>query len=78
MKHFKKRFTVFANKSKENVSDSRNAKEHYQPFIRKKNEKAVKQVIRTNYLSNKTNQNFWKPKHIWYKTNHYRTSKHFP
>ena len=58
MKHFKKRFTVFANKSKENVSDSRNAKEHYQPFIRKKNEKAVKQVIRTNYLSNKTNQNF--------------------
>ena len=49
MKHFKKRFTVFANESKENVSDSRNAKEHYQPFIRKKNKKAAKQLIRTNY-----------------------------
>ena len=58
MKHFKKRFTVFANESKENVSGSRNAKEHYQLFIRKKNKKAVKQLIRTNYLSTKTNQNF--------------------
>ena len=34
---------MLANKSVEKVPDARNAKEHYQSFIRKKNRKSVKQ-----------------------------------
>ena len=34
---------LLANKLIENIPDPRNAKEHYQSFIRKKNRKSVKQ-----------------------------------
>ena len=43
MKRLKKKFVLLATKLTEKIPDSRNAKEHYQLFIRKKNTKSVKQ-----------------------------------
>ena len=44
MKHFTKRDLLsFSNKLIKNISDPRNAKDHYQSFIIKKNRKSVKQ-----------------------------------
>ena len=45
MKRLKKKkdFLLLANKLIEKIPDRRNAKEHYQSFIRKENTKSVKQ-----------------------------------
>ena len=44
MKFLKKKgLLLLANKSIEKIPDPRNAKEHYQSFIRKKNTKSLKQ-----------------------------------
>ena len=44
MKHLKEKdLLLLANKEIEKVPDPRNAKEHYQSFLRKKNRKSVKQ-----------------------------------
>ena len=43
MKLLKKDLLLLANKLIEKIPDPRNAKEHYQSFIRKKNTKSVKQ-----------------------------------
>ena len=51
MKHFKKKLFL-ANKLIEKITDSRNAKEHCQSFIRKKPHK-ISITIRNNYLSPK-------------------------
>ena len=40
----KKDLLLLANKLIEKITDPRNVKEHYQPFIRKKNTKSVKQL----------------------------------
>ena len=43
MKHLKRKdLFLLANKLIENVPDSRNAKEHYESFLRKRNRKSVK------------------------------------
>ena len=52
----KKDLLLFANKLIGKIPDPRNAKEHYQPFIKNKMAKLVKQqniIIRNNYLSTK-------------------------
>ena len=44
MKRLKRKdFLLLANKLIEKVPDPRNAKEHYEPFLRKKNRKSVTQ-----------------------------------
>ena len=43
MKRLKKDLLLLPNKLIEKIPDPRNAKEHYQSFIRKKNRKSVKQ-----------------------------------
>ena len=45
MKHLKKKkdLLLLANRLIEKIPDPRNAKEHYQSFIRKKNSKSVRQ-----------------------------------
>ena len=44
MKHLRKKYLLLlANKLIEKIPDTRNAREHYQSFIRKKNTKSVKQ-----------------------------------
>ena len=44
MKRLKRRgLLVLVNKLVENIPDPRNAKQHYQSFIRRKNRKSVKQ-----------------------------------
>ena len=44
LKHLKKeRLLLLANKLTKNIRDPRNAKEHYEWFLRKKNRKSVKQ-----------------------------------
>ena len=44
MKHFKRNdLLLFPNKLIEKVPDPRNAKEHYESFLKKKNRKSVKQ-----------------------------------
>ena len=43
IKQLKKDCLLFENKLIEKIPDPRNAKEHYQSFIRKKNTKSVKQ-----------------------------------
>ena len=68
-----KKKLFLANKLIEKITDSRNAKEHCQSFIRKKPHK-ISITIRNNYLSPKI---FWKPKQFWYKINCYETSKPF-
>ena len=55
----KKDLLLLANKRIEKIPDTVNAKEHYQSFIRKKNNKLVKKT-KNNYSSTK---NFGKPKH---------------
>ena len=51
MKHLKKKdLLLLANKRIEKMSDPRNAKEHYQSFIRRKNTKLVKQWKIITYL----------------------------
>ena len=49
---------LLATKLIEKISDTPNAKEHYQLFIRNKNKK-ISKIIGNNYLST---ENFWKPK----------------
>ena len=51
MKRLKKRLLLLANKLIEKTPDPRNAKEHYQSFIRKKSEKSVKQSEIITYQS---------------------------
>ena len=55
----KKDLLLLANKLIEKIPDTVNAKEHYQSFIRKKNNKLVKKN-KNNYSSTK---NLGKPKH---------------
>ena len=43
MKLLKRDWLLLANKLSEKIPDSRNAKEHYQTFLRKKNTKLLKQ-----------------------------------
>ena len=45
----KKDLLLLANKLIEKITDPRNAKEHYQTFIRKKNRKLVKQFETSTY-----------------------------
>ena len=45
----KKKTLLFPSKIIEKVPDARNAKDHYESFLRKKNRKSVKQS--NNYLS---------------------------
>ena len=60
---------LLANKIKEKIPDSCNAKEHYQSYIYKKEKPKISNTIRNNYLSTKNieakiiNQ---KPKYCWY------------
>ena len=43
---------LFPNKLIQKISDSRNAKKHYQSFLRKKNTKSVKQSEIISYQPN--------------------------
>ena len=53
MKRLKRQnLLLLTNKLIEKVHDSRNAKEHYQSFIKKKNKK-ISKTIRNNYLLTK-------------------------
>ena len=54
------------------IPDPRNAKEHYQSFIRKKH--TINKTIKSNYSVTKSS---WKSKHCWYKISYYRTSKNW-
>ena len=68
----KKKMLLLASKLIEKIPDSRNAKEHYQSFIRKKNTKSVKQSEIITYQP----KSFWKPRHCWFKsviTEHLKT-----
>ena len=67
----KKDLLLLANKLIEKIPDTVNAKEHYQSFIRKKNNKLVKKT-KNNYSSTK---NFGKPKHCWYKISYYKNAQ---
>ena len=49
MKCLKKRFIVACNQINRKILDPRNAKEHHQSFIRKKNTESVKQSKRITY-----------------------------
>ena len=52
MKHLKKRLVVARKEINRIAPDPCNAKEHYQPLIKKKNKKMSK-TIRKNYASTK-------------------------
>ena len=59
MKHQKKNLQLFAIKLTQKIPDLRNAKDHYQSFMRKKNTKSVKQskIIITQQLKTFENPN---------------------
>ena len=62
---------MFAAKLLEKITDTSNAKKHYQSFIKKhKTSKAMK----TNYSATK---HFWKSKYGWYTLSYYVPSKIF-
>ena len=58
MKRLKeKRLFLLDNKLIKNITDLRNAKEHYESFLRKTNRKSIYKTTKNNYWSIKTFQN---------------------